>query len=57
MFIAKVFISYAHDTEQFADKVLELSNELTRNNIDANIDQYDECQIKINLKDIIYFLS
>lgn len=57
MFIPKVFISYAHDTEQFADKVLELSNELRGNNIDANIYQYDECQIKINLKDIIYFLS
>lgn len=43
MSIPKVFISYAHDTEQFADKVLEFSNELRRNNIDANIDQYEEC--------------
>ncbi|WP_251861427.1 toll/interleukin-1 receptor domain-containing protein [Clostridium sp. Marseille-Q2269] len=38
----KVFISYAHDTEQFADKVLEFSNTLRSYNIDANIDQYEE---------------
>ncbi|AGF57403.1 hypothetical protein B0P06_004301 [Clostridium saccharoperbutylacetonicum] len=43
MNIPKVFISYAHDTEQFADKVLEFSNTLRSYNIDANIDQYEEC--------------
>ncbi|WP_455810073.1 SEFIR domain-containing protein [Clostridium butyricum] len=43
MVIPKVFISYAHDTEQFADKVLEFSNTLRSYNIDANIDQYEEC--------------
>ncbi|ENZ01264.1 hypothetical protein HMPREF1092_01972 [Clostridium thermobutyricum] len=43
MTIPKVFISYAHDTEQFSDKVLEFSNKLRENNIDANIDQYEEC--------------
>lgn len=42
MKIPKVFISYAHDTEQFSDKVLEFSNKLRKNNIDANIDQYEE---------------
>jgi hypothetical protein len=41
--IPKVFISYAHDTEKFADKVLEFSNNLRKNNIDSNIDQYEEC--------------
>lgn len=38
----KVFISYAHDTELFSDKVLEFSNKLRENWIDANIDQYEE---------------
>lgn len=43
MAIPKVFISYAHDTEQFADKVLEFSNTLREHhNIDAIIDQYEE---------------
>jgi len=41
--ISKVFISYAHDTEQFADKVLNFANKLRENLIDANIDQYEEC--------------
>jgi len=39
----KVFISYAHDTEQFADQVLDFSNKLRENYIDATIDQYEEC--------------
>lgn len=43
MSIPKVFISYAHDTEQFSDKVLEFSHILRKHNIDANIDQYEEC--------------
>lgn len=43
MKIPKVFISYAHDTEEFSDKILEFSNRLRKNNIDANIDQYEEC--------------
>jgi hypothetical protein len=41
--IPKIFISYAHDTEQFADKVLAFANKLRENLIDANIDQYEEC--------------
>lgn len=40
---SKVFISYAHDTEEFSDKVLEFSNKLRENMIDADIDQYEEC--------------
>lgn len=43
MSVPKVFISYAHDTEQFADKILNFSNTLRENIIDANIDQYEEC--------------
>lgn len=42
MNIPKVFISYAHGTEQFSDNVLEFSNKLRGHNIDANIDQYEE---------------
>lgn len=42
MDIPKVFISYAHDTEQFADKILDFSNTLRSLNIDAIIDQYEE---------------
>ncbi|MFE3898544.1 MULTISPECIES: toll/interleukin-1 receptor domain-containing protein [unclassified Priestia] len=38
----KVFISYAHDTELFADKVLTFSNKLRLDGIDASIDQYEE---------------
>ncbi len=39
----KVFISYAHTTESFADKILDFSNMLrTEEYIDANIDQYEE---------------
>lgn len=43
MKVPKVFISYAHDTEQFSDTILEFSNKLRGHNIDANIDQYEEC--------------
>ena len=35
----KVFISYAHDTEQFSDKVLSFANKLRAEGIDASIDQ------------------
>lgn len=38
----KVFISYAHDTERFADDVLAFANKLRSDIIDANIDQYEE---------------
>lgn len=38
----KVFISYAHDTEEFADKILDFSNRLREDGIDASIDQYEE---------------
>ncbi|MGG5462887.1 toll/interleukin-1 receptor domain-containing protein [Clostridium sp. B9] len=40
--VPKVFISYAHDTESFSDRILNFSNKLRENNIDANIDQYEE---------------
>lgn len=36
----KVFISYAHGTEQFADKVLLFYNNLRKHGIDAIIDQW-----------------
>ena len=39
---SKVFISYAHDTEQFSDKVLAFANKLRDEGIDASIDQYEE---------------
>jgi len=38
----KVFISYAHDSESFADEILGFSDKLRENYIDANIDQYEE---------------
>ncbi|GHV90057.1 tetratricopeptide repeat protein [Spirochaetia bacterium] len=37
-----VFISYSHDSDDFCDKILDFSNELRKNGIDANIDQYEE---------------
>lgn len=41
--IPKVFISYSHGTEDFADKILNFANKLrTKESIDANIDQYEE---------------
>lgn len=38
----KVFISYAWDNVDFAQKILGFSNRLRENGIDANIDQYEE---------------
>ncbi len=38
-----VFISYSHDSDEFCDKVLDFSNYLRENGVDANIDQYEEC--------------
>ncbi|SMN17452.1 hypothetical protein; Hypothetical protein [uncultured Candidatus Thioglobus sp.] len=38
----KVFISYAHESEEFSDKVLEFANFLRRKGVDAEIDQYEE---------------
>lgn len=38
----KVFISYSQDSVEFADKVLDLSNKLRREGIDAILDQYEE---------------
>lgn len=38
----KVFISYAWDDIDFSQKVLDFSNNLRKNGIDANIDQYEE---------------
>ena len=40
--IPKVFISYAHESEQLSDQVLSFSNELRSLGIDAEIDQYEE---------------
>jgi hypothetical protein len=38
----KVFISYAHESSDYSDLVLELSNSLRAQGIDAEIDQYEE---------------
>ena len=38
----KVFISYAWEDESFSQAILEFSNKLRANGIDANIDQYEE---------------
>lgn len=38
----KVFISYAHESDQLSDSVLDLSNYLRSQGIDSEIDQYEE---------------
>ncbi len=38
----KVFISYSHDSREHQDHVLELANRLSRDGIDAVLDQYEE---------------
>ena len=38
----EVFISYAHDTPENAQKVLELSNRLRSEGVDCVLDQYEE---------------
>ena len=38
----KVFISYAHESEELSDSVLTLSNYLRSKGIDSEIDQYEE---------------
>ncbi|NOQ13899.1 MAG: TIR domain-containing protein [Methyloprofundus sp.] len=38
----RVFISYAHESEELSDEVLELSNYLRSQGIDSEIDQYEE---------------
>jgi len=38
----KVFISYAHESEELSDSVLNLSNYLRSQGIDSEIDQYEE---------------
>ncbi|CAN7472402.1 toll/interleukin-1 receptor domain-containing protein [Acidovorax sp. LjRoot194] len=38
----EVFISYAHDTPENAEKVLELSNRLRSEGVDCVLDQYEE---------------
>ena len=38
----KVFISYAHETKKLSNDVLEFSNHLRSQGIDAEIDQYEE---------------
>ena len=42
----KVFISYAHESEQLSDSVLEFSNYLRSQGIDAEIDQYEEAPVE-----------
>ncbi|MEL0607074.1 toll/interleukin-1 receptor domain-containing protein [Vibrio echinoideorum] len=39
----KVFISYAHESEVISDNILDFSNSLRAEGIDAEIDQYEEC--------------
>lgn len=41
--IEKVFISYSWDSPEHCDLVLNLSNRLRAEGIDAEIDQYEEC--------------
>ncbi|KJG55406.1 hypothetical protein UA38_19945 [Photobacterium kishitanii] len=38
----KVFISYAHESEELSDSVLDFSNYLRSQGIDSEIDQYEE---------------
>ena len=38
----KVFISYAHETEELSNNVLEFSNYMREKGIDSEIDQYEE---------------
>jgi hypothetical protein len=40
--VTKVFISYAHESAELADAVLDLANYLRSKGIDAEIDQYEE---------------
>ncbi len=37
-----VFISYTHDSDEHLDRVLEFSNKLRAEGIDAVLDQYEE---------------
>jgi len=37
----RVFISYSHDSEQHSQRVLALANQLRRQGIDAELDQYE----------------
>ena len=37
----RVFISYSHDSNAHADRVLALSDRLRRDGIDATVDQYE----------------
>lgn len=39
---SRVFISYAHESEELSDKVLELSDYLRSQGVDSEIDQYEE---------------
>ena len=36
----KVFISYSHDSKEYANRVLELATQLRKDGVDATIDQY-----------------
>jgi hypothetical protein len=38
---AKVFVSYSHDSEQHSQRVLALANQLRKQGIDAELDQYE----------------
>jgi hypothetical protein len=37
----KVFISYSHDSKAHADRILQLSNQLRQDGVDAHLDQYE----------------
>jgi hypothetical protein len=37
----KVFISYSHDSPDYGERVLELSDRLRQDGIDCHIDQYE----------------
>ena len=59
----KVFISYSQDSYTFADKVLEFSNKLRHEGIDAIIDQYEEAPpegwprwMEINIENADYII-
>lgn len=42
----RVFISYAHESDELSDEVLELSNYLRSQGIDSEIDQYEEAPLE-----------
>ncbi len=41
----RVFISYSHDTREHNDRVLELAQQLRRDGIDAELDQFHQHEL------------